>query len=293
MKVLVTGCRGQVGYCLVEQLNIRSDIELFAYEREELDITSQDAVFSQVELLKPDVIINAAAHTAVDKAETDIDSSYAINRDGPKYLAQAAERIDALLLHISTDYVFDGSKHSPYIETDPTAPQGVYGQSKLAGEKMVQEHCTRYGILRTAWVFGEHGNNFVKTMLRLGVECSELRIIGDQLGGPTYAGDIATALIKMMDKYTQSADTPSGVFHYSGVPHVSWYQFACEIFEQAVKYQMFKKSPEVNEIAAIEYPTPAPRPKNSTLDCQKITQIFDVTPSDWKQALENIREYQQ
>ncbi|PKF77756.1 dTDP-4-dehydrorhamnose reductase [Vibrio sp. vnigr-6D03] len=293
MKVLVTGCSGQVGYCLVEQLKNRADIELFAYDREELDITSQDTVFRLIESSNPSVIINAAAHTAVDKAETDVDSSYAINSDGPKYLAQASERIGALLLHISTDYVFNGSKQSPYIESDPTDPQGVYGQSKLAGEKMVQAHCTRYGILRTAWVFGEQGNNFVKTMLRLGSERPELGIIGDQFGGPTYAGDIATVLIKMMDKYAQSAETPSGVFHYSGVPHVSWYQFACEIFDQAGKHQVLESLPIVNEIAAIEYPTPAPRPENSRLNCQKITEVFDVTQSDWKQALENIREYQQ
>ncbi|CCN47635.1 dTDP-dehydrorhamnose reductase [Vibrio nigripulchritudo MADA3029] len=293
MKVLVTGCHGQVGYCLIKRLKKRNDINLISYGRKELDITSQDAVFRRIESLNPDVIINAAAYTAVDNAETDVDSSYSINRDGPKYLAQAAELIGALLLHISTDYVFNGSKQSPYIETDSPDPQCVYGQSKLAGELMVQEHCKRYGILRTAWVFGEHGNNFVKTMLRLGAERHELGIIGDQLGGPTYADDIAIVLVKMMDKYVQSTETPSGVFHYSGSPHVSWYQFACAIFEQVAKHKVLERVPTLNEIAALEYPAPAPRPQNSRLNCQKITKVFNVVPSDWKHALENIREYQQ
>ncbi|CCN70282.1 dTDP-4-dehydrorhamnose reductase [Vibrio nigripulchritudo] len=291
MRVLVTGCKGQVGYCLVEQLKQRPDIELFAYDRDTLDITSQSSIDNHIMSLKPNVIINAAAYTAVDKAETDVDLSFAINRDGPKYLAEAAEKIDALLLHISTDYVFDGKKQTPYLEADTTAPQGIYGQSKLAGEQMVQGHCTRHGILRTAWVFGEHGNNFVKTMLRLGAERSELGIIGDQYGGPTYAGDIAKTLIKMMDQYAETADTPSGVFHYSGTPHVSWYQFANTIFDAASKDRVLERLPTVKEITTNEYPTPAPRPENSRLNCQKITEVFEVTPSDWKQALENIREY--
>lgn len=292
MKVLVTGCHGQVGHCLVKQLEKRVDIELIAYDRDELDITSLKAVMHLVTELKPDVIINAAAHTAVDKAESDVELSYAINRDGPKYLALSAQSVGALLLHISTDYVFDGTKESPYLEADETGPQGVYGQSKLAGELAVQEHCSRYGILRTAWVFCEHGDNFVKTMLRLGAERSELGIIGDQFGGPTYAGDIANALIKMMNKYQLNKDTPSGIYHYSGIPHVSWYQFACEIFSQAEKQGALESSPTVKEITTSEYPTPAPRPTNSRLNSQKIADVFSIEPSDWKLALERIREYQ-
>jgi len=293
MKVLVTGCLGQVGYRLVKQLKIRPDIELLAYDRNMLDITRQDEVFIKIKNLQPDVIINAAAYTAVDKAETDTALSYAINRDGAKYLAQAAEHIDALLLHISTDYVFDGIKPEPYREDDETEPKSIYGLSKLAGEQAIQKYCSRYVILRTSWVFCEHGNNFVKTMLGLGAKSPELRVVGDQYGGPTYAGDIASTIITMMDKYNQESNTPSGIFHYSGTPYVSWYQFADEVFELAVKYNILSKAPKVMEISSAGYPTPAPRPKNSRLSCEKIKEYFGIEPSNWKHALEKIQEYQQ
>ncbi|WP_234495030.1 dTDP-4-dehydrorhamnose reductase [Vibrio maritimus] len=289
MKVLITGSHGQVGHCLVNVLSARDNIEVFAYDREDLDITNEAQVNSVVAELKPDVIINCAAHTAVDKAETDIEMSYAINRDGPSYLAKAAESLSALMLHISTDYVFDGDKSLPYVETDKPNPKGVYGQSKLAGEEAVIANCSRYAILRTAWVFGEHGNNFVKTMLRLGKDRPELGIIGDQFGGPTYAGDIAKALVTIMDNFA-SAEL-SGVYHFSGAPHVSWYQFAKAIFESAGKYGALSKLPLVNEITADQYPLPAPRPANSRLNCDKIHQVFAVEPSDWQQALENIKKY--
>jgi dTDP-4-dehydrorhamnose reductase len=289
MKVLVTGSHGQVGHCLVAQLSKRNDIKVIAYDREHLDITNELQVKSVVGELKPNVIINAAAHTAVDKAETDIDMSYAINRDGPLYLAELAEEIDALLLHISTDYVFDGDKPEPYVETDTPNPKGVYGKSKLAGEEAVAKHCSRYAILRTAWVFGEHGNNFVKTMLRLGKERSELGVIGDQFGGPTYAGDIANALIIIMDKFESKEQC--GVYHFSGDPHVSWFQFATTIFEVAAEHALLTKSLVVNEITAEQYPLPAPRPANSRLDCSKIKAVFGLESSNWKTALNNIKAY--
>lgn len=212
MKVLITGSHGQVGHCLVNVLSVRDDIQVFAYDREGMDITKAAQVISIVSELKPDVIMNCAAHTAVDKAETDIEMSYAINRDGPRYLAKAAESVGALMLHISTDYVFDGDKSLPYVETDKPNPKGVYGQSKLEGEEAVIANCSRYAILRTAWVFGEHGNNFVKTMLRLGKDRPELGIIGDQFGGPTYAGDIAKALIVMMEQFHCASNAMSGIY---------------------------------------------------------------------------------
>ncbi|MGR5350252.1 dTDP-4-dehydrorhamnose reductase [Vibrio mediterranei] len=289
MRVLITGSHGQVGYCLVELLSKRSDVEVFAFDREQLDITDEANVQTVVTELKPNVIINAAAHTAVDKAETDVAMSYAINRDGPLYLARAAQTLDALLLHISTDYVFDGDSSRPYVETDKPNPKGVYGQSKLAGEQAVMSHCTRFAILRTAWVFGEHGNNFVKTMLRLGRERSELGVIGDQFGGPTYAGDIAKALVVIMDKF--SSPQQSGVFHFSGEPHVSWHQFAQNIFAAAEQYEALGLVPTVNEITADQYPLPAPRPANSRLNCSKIQYVFGITPSDWQAALNNINAY--
>jgi dTDP-4-dehydrorhamnose reductase len=165
----------------------------------------------------------------------------------------------------------------------------VYGKSKLAGEEAVAKHCSRYAILRTAWVFGEHGNNFVKTMLRLGKERSELGVIGDQFGGPTYSGDIASALISIMDKF-ESAEQ-SGVYHYAGEPHVSWYQFATSIFEAAAEHGVLQKLPLVHEITADQYPLPAPRPANSRLACSKIKSVFGIESSDWKSALNNIKAY--
>lgn len=289
MKVLITGSHGQVGHCLVNVLLARGDIEVFAYDREDLDITNEAQVSSVVSELNPDVIMNCAAHTAVDKAETDIEMSYAINRDGPSYLAKAAESLGALMLHISTDYVFDGDKSLPYVETDKPNPKGVYGQSKLAGEEAVIANCSRYAILRTAWVFGEHGNNFVKTMLSLGKDRPELGIIGDQFGSPTYAGDIACALVAIMDKYANTEQ--SGIYHFSGEPHVSWYQFARAIFDSADKHNVLEQVPVVNEITADQYPLPAPRPANSRLNCDKIHQVFAIEPSDWQRALENINQY--
>ena len=291
VKVLLTGCKGQVGHCLVSQLNDRAEIELFAYDVDQLDITNEHDVLNKVTTLAPDVIINAAAHTAVDKAEQERELSDAINRDGPAYLAKAAEKVNALLLHISTDYVFDGKKCEPYNEDDPVNPQSVYGQSKLAGEQAVATHCTHYAILRTSWVFGEHGNNFVKTMLKLAATKDELGIIGDQYGGPTYAGDIATALIGMMDQMMNTSQQRSGIYHFSGEPHVSWYQFATAIFNEAESQQLLPKRPRVNELTTEQYPTPAPRPANSRLNCQKIKETFGIAPSNWQQALKNIKEY--
>ncbi|MGF1779073.1 dTDP-4-dehydrorhamnose reductase [Vibrio nomapromontoriensis] len=290
-KVLITGAHGQVGHCLVTLLSQRADVEVVAYDRADLDITNEDQVNAVVQALQPDTIINAAAHTAVDKAEDEVDLSYAINRDGPRYLAQAAEQCGAVLLHISTDYVFDGTKSEPYAEADVTNPPSVYGQSKLAGEQAVADTCSNYAILRTAWVFGEHGNNFVKTMLRLGKERSELGIIGDQFGGPTYAGDIATALITMMDEFQRGAADIFGVYHFSGAPHVSWYEFAKAIFTSAGELGALNSLPVVNEITADQYPLPAPRPANSRLDCSKIESVFGIKPSDWNQALKNIKAY--
>lgn len=289
MRVLITGCYGQVGSCLVKQLEPIADI--FAVDYDELDITNEVAVKSAVTAFKPDVIINAAAHTAVDKAENEVELSYAINRDGPKFLAEAAESIDAAILHISTDYVFSGDKEGIYSEAEPTSPQGVYGESKLAGEKAVIEACSRHIILRTAWVFGEHGNNFVKTMLRLAKTNDTLGIVGDQFGGPTYAGDIASALITIAKAIFNGEEDKFGIYHFSGLPHVSWSQFAQAIFDEAVKQAVITQSPVVNSITTADYPTPAKRPANSKLDTTLIKDKFAIDASDWKMALNNIKAY--
>ncbi|WP_434341584.1 dTDP-4-dehydrorhamnose reductase [Motilimonas cestriensis] len=289
MKVLVTGSKGQVGFFLTKQLAGKADV--LAVDRDELDITDQAGVNSVVTTFKPDVIINAAAHTAVDKAESEIELSYKINRDGPMYLAQAANKVGAAILHISTDYVFSGDKESAYLETDAPDPQGVYGQSKLAGELVVAESCPRHIILRTAWVFSEHGNNFVKTMLRLGAEREELGIVGDQFGGPTYAGDIAAALITIADKIYTEKECLWGTYHFSGVPHVSWFEFAEAIFEQAQKQGVLKATPRLKSITTQDYPTPAKRPANSKLECRQIKESFCIIESNWLLQLNALAYY--
>ncbi|MFP1763670.1 dTDP-4-dehydrorhamnose reductase [Lonsdalea quercina] len=289
MKILITGSRGQVGHSLVAQLVGKA--ELLAVDRDELNITDHYAVMRKVEQFQPDYIINAAAHTAVDKAEDEIAPSYTINRDGPAYLAEAAKRVGAVMLHISTDYVFDGESDQIYSEEMPVGPQGIYGKSKLAGEYAVAESADRYLILRTAWVFGEHGNNFVKTMLRLGETRDALSIVGDQVGGPTYAGDIAAALIRMVE-FIEAGNTPEwGVYHFSGMPYVSWFEFAQAIFELAGKAALLASLPTLTSISTSEYPTRAKRPANSRLNCQKIQRQFGIAPSDWQSALNNIQAY--
>ena len=290
MKVLVTGSNGQVGYCLVQQLR-QQNADFLALDRDQLDITQRQAVWQTVSDYRPNVIINAAAHTAVDKAESEAEQAFAINRDGAAYLAEAAQQIGAAMLHISTDYVFDGQATQPYTETDATAPQGVYGQSKLAGEQAVLATCSRSIILRTAWVFGEHGHNFVKTMLRLGRERDSLGIVSDQHGAPTYAGDIAAALLHIAHHITQGKPTEYGIYHFSGKPYVSWYQFAEAIFQQAQQQGILANTPQLLAIATPDYPTPAKRPANSCLQLDKIQQAFGISPSDWQQALTQLAPY--
>lgn len=290
MRVLVTGSYGQVGHCLTEQLKAVTS-EVKAIDRDVLDITDRVEVFRLVKEFKPTVIINAAAHTAVDKAEDEVDLSYAINRDGPKYLAEAAQSVGAAILHISTDYVFAGNKQGLYQEDDATDPQGVYGASKLAGEQEVIKACEKHIILRTAWVFGEFGNNFVKTMLRLGKERDSLSIVGDQFGGPTYAGDIAATLINFAQKIEKDSDFEFGVYHFSGLPHVSWYEFADTIFSKAVEQGVIERAPKLASIITSEYPTPAKRPENSKLNTDKVCKVLDIKSSDWIAALDDLSAY--
>ena len=291
MRVLITGGNGQVGYCLTEQLKKLDNVEVLSLDVDGLDITDESAVHLVVEEFKPTIIINAAAHTAVDRAESEIELSYAINQHGSKYLAQAADKIDAAILHISTDYVFSGDKEGHYAEIDPTEPQSVYGESKLAGEQEVINACDKHIILRTAWVFGEVGNNFIKTMLRLGKERDALSIVGDQYGGPTHAGDIANALISIATKIKNNEPVEYGLYHFSGFPHVSWFEFAEAIFDKAKAHGIIEKVPALTSITTADYPTPAKRPGNSKLATDKITSNFNIEASDWQVALENIKQY--
>ena len=288
-KCLITGAHGQVGYCLTQQLQGKH--EILAVDRDELDITDERAVKKAIEDFRPHVIINAAAHTAVDRAETEVVLSEAINVKGPKYLAKAAKSVGAAILHISTDYVFDGQGEGKYKETDITAPQGVYGRTKLEGEQAVAQANDKFIVLRTAWVCGEHGNNFVKTMLRLAKTRDTLGVVADQIGGPTYAGDIATALIDISERIIDDQNVEYGIYHFTGEPYVSWCDFAKAIFTEAVSQNILEKTPHVNAITTADYPTPAKRPANSCLDLTKIQRVFGIQPSNWQKALKNIKAY--
>ena len=288
-KFLITGAHGQVGYCLTQQLQGKH--EILAVDRDELDITDERAVKKAIEDFRPHVIITAAANTAVDRAETEVELSEAINVKGPKYLAKAAKSIDAAILHISTDYVFDGQREGKYKETDTTAPQGVYGRTKLEGEQAVAEANDKFIVLRTAWVFGEHGNNFVKTMLRLSKTRDTLSVVADQIGGPTYAADVARVLIHIAEQIIKGTNVEYGIYNFTGEPCISWCDFAKAIFAEAVSQKVLEKAPLVNSITTADYPTPAKRPANSCLDLTKIQQAFGVQPSNWQKALKNIKAY--
>ena len=291
MKILVTGANGQVGHCLQQQLN-ENKWEYVALTRADMDISDSCAVEKMVQEVQPDMIINAAAYTAVDKAEQEQELAFAINRDGPANLARAAKKINAAILHVSTDYVFAGDATGNYNEEAPTAPQGIYGKSKLEGEKAVLAANEKHIILRTAWVFGEHGNNFVKTMIRLGRNKDALGIVADQEGGPTYAGDIAAALISIAQRYQDGQTINWGIYHYSGMPHTSWFGFATRIFVEVEQAALYEKAiPQLNAISTVDYPTPAKRPANSKLDCAKFEEAFGIAASDWQKALKNISAY--
>lgn len=283
MKVLLTGANGQVGRC-TRDVYAGSGHELKALGRDALDIGDADAVAQTVKAFCPDVIINAAAYTAVDKAESEPELAYAINVAGPANLADAAAEVEAVLIHISTDYVFDGTAHVPYSEGDETNPQGVYGQTKLDGEREVQRRCDRHIILRTAWVFSEYGNNFVKTMLRLGKERSELGVVADQIGCPTYAGDIAKACYVIAEQVKEGSFC-SGIYHFAGDEAVSWHAFACEIFHEASNSGLLSTTPIVNAITTADYPTPAARPAYSVLSTVKVKELFGIGPSIRKDAI--------
>lgn len=280
MKILVTGAGGQVGQAL-QNLAPSHEINIIALDRQALDITDQSAVREQLRNLSPDAVINSAAYTAVDKAEEDIDASFAINAEGAENLALACADADIPFLHISTDFVFDGKKNGAYLEDDAVAPLSVYGKSKADGEVRIAAASTKYIILRTAWVFGG-AQNFVTTMLRLAQSHKELNIVDDQTGGPTAANDIAASLLKIAKQTHKAGFQSWGIYHYCGAPAVTWFGFAKAIFAHSAV------APVLNPIPTEAYPVPAERPKNSMLDCAKIKRVFGIDQPDWQKALSDI-----
>jgi dTDP-4-dehydrorhamnose reductase len=280
VKLLIAGSDGQLGQELVR---LGSEHELCAVDCDRLDITDIDAVQRVFTAFHPDAVVNAAAYTAVDKAELEKEMAFAVNRDGPKNLAVMCERSGIPLIHISTDYVFDGAKTGAYTEDDPIGPLGVYGESKAAGEDTVRRNCSRYIILRTSWVFSSHGNNFVKTMLRLGSERSEIAVVADQYGCPTSARELARVIYSVLNH-----GTDWGTYHCVQPEPTTWYGFARAIFEEAGKQGMELAEKTVKPIETRDYPTSAVRPVNSVLYCKKLQETFAINIRPWSESLSEV-----
>jgi dTDP-4-dehydrorhamnose reductase len=284
IDVLLTGANGQLGWEVARRAAAHGLI-LHAAGAAELDISDAQAVERAVHELRPRVVVNAAAFTAVDRAESNAEAAFRVNRDGPAYLAAVCARHDAALIHISTDYVFDGARPGAYAEDDPIAPLGVYGASKAAGEAAVRAALPEHVILRTSWVYGAHGANFVKTMLRLAETRDDLRVVDDQRGCPTFAGDLAEAILSIAARIKAGAMPADGygTFHCAGQGPTTWRLFAARIFELAGP--RLGRTPRVTPIATSDYPTPAARPANSVLDCGKLARVHGLRLRPWPEAL--------
>jgi len=288
MKLLITGAKGQVGSELVEQA-IDKGHQIFAYGSKELDISDLEQLEFRVQQSNPDVVINAAAYTAVDKAETEKQLAYTVNADGSENLAKVCQSQNIPLLHISTDYIYNGEKKSPYNEEDAASPTGVYGASKLEGDQHIIRIWHKHIILRVSWVFGVQGNNFVKTMLRLAEQRDELSIVDDQFGAPTSAKAIASTLLAIIEtKQFNHPDCPWGVYNLQSDPGVSWFGFAQEIFKQAQQLGLINKTMQLNAIPSSEFPTPVTRPANSKLAGHKLQQMFNLSPVNWQHDLQSM-----
>jgi len=281
MKILVFGAGGQVGR-EVCRAAWPSRYQLLPFERKAIDITGSASVSETLRRERPDLVINLAAYTAVDRAESEPEAAWAVNCAGAAHLAAACDESGAALVHLSTDYVFNGRKIDAYREEDAVDPLGVYGHSKEAGERAVRAALEQHVILRTAWVFGASGINFVKTMLRLASERPVLRVVADQRGCPTAAADIAAALIAIAESI-ERGEARWGTYHFAGDAAISWHGFAEAIFESAIP--QLAPRPKLEPIATEQYPTPAQRPMNSVLDCRRIEQAFGVSPSPWRTSL--------
>jgi dTDP-4-dehydrorhamnose reductase len=285
MKILVLGSKGQLGQCLNDQLAI-TEHDVVYTSRGKIDIAEFEVTKTQILKISPDIVINATAYTAVDKAEEEHQVAERINHLAVANIASICKQLDCWLIHVSTDYVFDGNSEVPYKEDNPTNPQGVYGESKLKGEAAIEASGCKYLIIRTAWVYSEYGNNFLKTMLRLGADRDELSIVGDQIGCPTYAQDIAKSIVSILS-CLDLKDSSSGIYHYCGDEPCSWYDFARAIFLEA-EVQGLKTPSYVKSITTADYPTPAIRPAYSVLDCTKIESVFDVTRSNWRDGIKIV-----
>jgi dTDP-4-dehydrorhamnose reductase len=287
MRLYVIGGEGQVARALREAAVGRSDIVFGSSSRAELDLLNPASIDQALDAFRPDVVINPAAYTAVDKAEVEPQLAFAINRDGAGAVAAAAAAQNAPVVHFSTDYVYDGKKTGAYVESDPVAPQGVYGQSKLAGEQAVTAAHPRHVVLRTSWVYAPFGSNFVRTMLRLAAERDRLRVVDDQVGCPTYAPDIADAVLAIAERIAGERWRPeyAGVTHLAGPDTLTWCGFAREIMRQSALHG--GRSVPVDAISTADYPTPAARPANSRLSTARLAEVFDIQLQSMETSLAN------
>ncbi|TDW25967.1 dTDP-4-dehydrorhamnose reductase [Rhizobium azibense] len=286
-RYIVTGRDGQVARSLMERASGKSDLNILPLGRPEFDLAVPEKIAAAIEAARPDLIISLAAYTAVDKAESEEAQAFIVNGQSPGIIAATASQLGVPLVHLSTDYVFDGEKTSPYVETDTVAPLSVYGRSKLAGEKAIAAATADYAILRTAWVYSPFGQNFVRTMLRLADTRNGVNVVADQIGNPTSAFDIAEGILAVAENllHSDSADL-RGIFHMTAAGVASWADFATEIFRQSAQHG--GPSALVNRITTEEYPTPARRPKNSRLDCRKLSDFHGVALPTWEGSAELV-----
>ncbi len=289
-RILLTGLNGQVGQEL--QRTLAPLGEVIGVGRETMDLAQATSIRQAISEARPDVIVNAAAYTAVDKAETETELAHSINGIAPQIMAEEAQRLGAALFHISTDYVFDGRKNTPYLEDDAPNPLGVYGKSKLVGEEGIRKTCDRYIILRTAWVYGTYGqSNFVKTLLRLFASRDEVRVVADQVGTPTWASDIASAIATLLPQLCpeQPQESPlTGIYNFTNSGMSSWYDFAIAIFEEAKQLGFPLKVQRIVPITTSEYPTPAQRPAYSVLSGKKVSAALGTYPPYWRDGLRQM-----
>ena len=283
-KILLTGANGQVGQEIQKEA-IKSKFDLLALGKDDLDITSLGSIQKTVEELRPSIIINAAAYTAVDLAEEEQELCHATNAIGPKLLSQVCNNNDILLIHISTDYVFNGTKSGPYMEIDKEDPINHYGKSKYKGELAIRSTLKKHIILRTSWVFGIHGNNFLKTIISLGQKLPILSIVNDQLGNPTSARSIAKCIFKICQRYTQGGSFSYGTYHFSNEPETTWYDFGLSILELSNAEGLVRPTPQVKGIPLSEYNSKSLKPINSVLSNLKIKRTFDIEIDDWREEL--------
>ena len=287
MRILVAGGEGQVGSSIAE-LGAEKGLDVIALGRSELDVTNASSIESSFRKFHPKLLINAAAYTAVDKAERESSLAYEINQKATALLAEACAAAKVPMLHLSTDYVFDGSKLAPYTEKDPVHPISVYAKSKEAGEVEVRSRLTNHVILRTSWVFGKQGTNFVKTIVRLSQDRDRINVVDDQIGGPTSARGIAEVLLRIVAKIKNGETVTWGTYNYCEEPYVSWYQFAKTIVDRALELEILRRGVEIVPIPSSQFPTPAQRPRNSCLKMEKLSAEFQIRPKKWLKELDAV-----